>query len=217
MFTLLAHGSSHAKHAAQANMLAEKVSQGLDEQVQVSFLSDNALPEGAKVLPLFLGEGKHMQQDVPALMRSSNASILATPADAADSLADLVVSELTQESKRIHVVFVVYQFTGFEKIVAALYKRAKKCSLVAMATLHGKPNVESVLKNLEQQGIKKVVLQPMLLFEGHSLDVCISMTEQTNMDIEIKPALVNIDGMSDWVTQQFKRANSNKVSHEIIG
>ena len=205
MYVLLTHGSSHAKHASQAKALAEKVSQSLDEQVQVSFLSDKTLPTGANVLPLFLGEGKHMKHDVPALIQAAKANMLTTPSDAAGSLADLVVSQLTQDSKRIHVVFVVYQFTGFEKIVAALYKRAKKCSLVAMAALHGKPNIENVLNNLEQQGIKKVLLQPLLFFEGHSLNACISMTKKTNIEVEIKPALVNIDGMSDWITQQFKQ------------
>lgn len=208
MHILLTHGSSHAKHATQANALAEKVSQGLGEQVTVSFLSDKKLPQDAKVLPLFLGEGKHVKHDVPKLVQDSDAIMLTTPADAADSLADLVVSRLTQDSKRIHVVFVVYQFTGFEKLVAALYKRAKKCSLVAMATLHGTPNVERVLNNLAQQGIKKVVLQPMLFFDGHSLDACIAMTEKTKMEIEIKPTLVNIDGMSDWIAQQFKQGES---------
>jgi len=205
MHVLLTHGSSHAKHATQAKILAEKVSQSLGEQVTVSFLSDKKLPQDAKVLPLFLGESKHVKHDVPELVQGSDAIMLATPADAADSLADLVVSGLTQESKRIHVVFVVYQFAGFEKLVAALYKRAKKCSLVAMATLHGAPNVERVLNNLAQQGIKKVVLQPMLFFDGHSLDACIAMTEKTKMEIEIKPTLVNIDGMSDWIAQQFKQ------------
>jgi len=208
MHVLLTHGSSHAKHATQAKSLAEKVSQGLGAQVQVSFLSDKSLPQGAKVLPLFLGEGKHVKHDVPERVQNSDAIMLTTPADAADSLADLVVSGLTQDSKRIHVVFVVYQFTGFEKLVAALYKRAKKCSLVAMATLHGTPNVERVLNNLAQQGIKKVVLQPMLFFDGHSLDACIAMTEKTKMEIEIKPTLVNIDGMSDWIAQQFKQGES---------
>jgi len=205
MYVLLTHGSSNAKHAEQANKLAEKVSTILDGQVSVSFLSDKNLPERATVLPLFLGEGKHMKQDVPVLIQQSDVSVLPALADAADAIADLVVGELTQTSKRIHVVFVIYQFTGFEKVVAALYKRAKGCSTVAMAALHGHPTIMSVLQNLEQQGTKKVLLQPVLLFDGHSLDACRAMAQQTTMEVEIKSPLVNLAGMDVWIAQQFKQ------------
>lgn len=208
MYVLLTHGSSNAKHAVQANELAVKVSTVLGEQVTVSFLSDKTLPKGAAALPLFLGEGKHQTQDVPALVQASGATMLPALADTADDIASLVVEQLTQITKRIHVVFVVYQFTGFEKIVAALYKHAKGCSLVAMAALHGQPNIASVLQNLQQQGVKKVVLQPILLFDGHSLDLCEMQTEQADMEVEIKPALVNIDGMSDWIAKQLKQGES---------
>jgi len=201
VYVLLTHGSSNAKHAVQANELAVKVSTVLGEQVTVSFLSDKTLPKGAAALPLFLGEGKHQTQDVPALVQASGATMLPALADTADDIASLVVEQLTQ-------VFVVYQFTGFEKIVAALYKHAKGCSLVAMAALHGQPNIASVLQNLQQQGVKKVVLQPILLFDGHSLDLCEMQTEQADMEVEIKPALVNIDGMSDWIAKQLKQGES---------
>jgi len=192
----------------QANKLAERVSTVLGEQVTVSFLSDKILPKGATVLPLFLGEGKHQTQDVPALVQASGATMLPALADTADDIASLLVEQLTQITKRIHVVFVVYQFTAFEKTVAALYKHAKGCSLVAMAALHGQPNITSVLQNLQQQGIKKIVLQPVLLFDGHSLGTCISMAEQNDMEVEIKPALADIAGMDTWIAKQLKQGES---------
>jgi len=163
MFTLLAHGSSHAKHAEQVNVLARQVASILDEQVDVAFLSDETLPKDAKVLPLFLGHGKHLKQDVPALMQSSQATELPALADKADDIAKLIVSQLTQSSKRIHILFVVYQFTGFEKLVAALYQHAKGCSMAAMSSLHGAPNISSVLGNIQAQGVQKVIVQPVLL------------------------------------------------------
>jgi len=206
MYVLLTHGSSNAKHVEQANKLAEKVAANLNEQVSVSFLSDTTLPQGASVLPLFLGEGKHMTHDVPALIQASKAMMLDSLPCIADEIASFLVKQLTQVTKRIHVVFVVYQFTGFEKIVAALYKQAKGCSLVGIAALHGQPNIDNVLQNFQQQGVKKVFLQPVLLFDGHSLDACKAMVEFDGIEVEIQPTLANIDGMSDLIAKQFKQS-----------
>ncbi|MDX8381456.1 MAG: hypothetical protein R8M14_05030 [Ghiorsea sp.] len=206
MFVLLTHGSSHANHALQVKELAEKVSVLVGETVGVSFLSDKALPPNAKVLPLFLGEGSHMLEDVPRMIKAADATLLATMADHADEIADMVVQQLTQDSKRIHVVFTMYQFKGFNKMLTAAYKKSKGCSLVAMATLHGCPTVKSVLRSLEQQGNKKLILQPFILFDGHSLDMCQAAADESTVDVQVNSALANLDGMSVWIAEQFKRA-----------
>jgi len=207
MYTLLAHGSSHAKHAEQVNALAMQVALILDEQVGVAFLSDKTLPKGAKVLPLFLGHGKHLKQDVPVLMQASLASQFPALADVADDIAKLLVQQLTQTTKRIHVLFVVYQFIGFEKLVAALYQQAKGCSMAAISALHGTPSITSVLENIKAQDVKKVIVQPVLLFDGHSLDMCKSLAADIDMDVEIKPALIETEGFAALVAQQFKQGN----------
>jgi len=208
MFTLLAHGSSHAKHAEQVNVLARQVASILDEQVDVAFLSDETLPKDAKVLPLFLGHGKHLKQDVPALMQSSQATELPALADKADDIAKLIVSQLTQSSKRIHILFVVYQFTGFEKLVAALYQHAKGCSMAAMSALHGSPNIRSVLENIQAQGIKKVIVQPVLLFDGHSLDMCKVLAREVDIELDIKPALIETEGFAGLIANILKESKS---------
>ncbi|WP_038249758.1 CbiX/SirB N-terminal domain-containing protein [Ghiorsea bivora] len=205
MYTLLAHGSSHAKHAEQVNALARQVASILEKHVDVAFLSDKILPKDTDVLPLFLGHGKHLRQDVPALMQASKASELPALAEKADDITKLLVEQLTQTSKRIHVLFVVYQFTGFEKLVAALYKQAKGCSMAAMSALHGTPNVSSVLENIKAQGVKKVIVQPVLLFDGHSLDMCKSLAADIDMDIEIKPALIETEGFAALVADILKQ------------
>ncbi|MDQ6967309.1 MAG: CbiX/SirB N-terminal domain-containing protein [Mariprofundaceae bacterium] len=208
MFFLLAHGSSHAKHAQQVTALAKEVSALLEEEVGAVFLSDESLPQGASVLPLFLGNGRHMSQDVPQLMKASDATMLRPLVEAADELANLIIRKLTQTSKRLHVVFVVYQFTGFEKIVAALYKHGKGCSLIAVSALHGQPNINSVLHNIQKQGVKKVLLQPVLLFDGHSLNACKMMAEEAaiekKFEVEIMPVLVGIDGMVELIANRLK-------------
>ncbi|MDQ7002875.1 MAG: CbiX/SirB N-terminal domain-containing protein, partial [Ghiorsea sp.] len=101
MFVLLAHGSKHAVYQQQLNTLAKDVSVILSEPVAVATLSDASLPKGATVLPLFLGQGKHMEQDVPQLIQAAQATMLAPLFEHSDALAALVVSELTQDSKRI--------------------------------------------------------------------------------------------------------------------
>lgn len=204
MFVLLAHGSKHAVYQQQLNTLAKDVSVILSEPVAVATLSDASLPKGATVLPLFLGQGKHLKQDVPTLMQSSQAIPLPALADKADDIAKLVVSQLTQQSKRIHVLFVVYQFTGFEKLVAGLYKHAKGCSMAAMSALHGAPNISSVLENIQAQGVKKVIVQPVLLFDGHSLDMCQSLAKEVDIELDIKPALIESEGFADLVADILK-------------
>lgn len=211
MYTLLTHGSSNAKHAQQAQLLAAQVSALLEKPVAVSFLSDKALAKDAIVLPLFLSNGKHMQQDVPALTQASNATMLPPLLEAVDELAALVIAELTQTTKRVHVVAVVYQFTGFEKIVSALYKQGKGCSLFAISSLHGAPSVPRVLQSLQKQGIKKVVLQPILLLDGHSLDMCKTQAAQVDIEVEIKPALIDIKGFAALVANIFEQGDYEKV------
>ena len=94
MFTLLAHGSSHAAHAKQVKALAEQVASLLGKPVGTAFLSDKALPQGAVVLPLFLGDGKHMRHDVPKLIQSSGAKMLAPLFESADALSSLIVQKI---------------------------------------------------------------------------------------------------------------------------
>jgi sirohydrochlorin ferrochelatase len=64
MKTLLAHGSSDSRHEKQAQLLADNVSVLLGEEVSLAFLNDEKLPDGATVLPLFLGEGKYVREDI---------------------------------------------------------------------------------------------------------------------------------------------------------
>jgi len=205
VFVLLVHGSNNGLYQQQLNALADDVSTILGEKVAVATLSDNALPKGATVLPLFLGQGKHMQEDVAQLIQNAKATMLPPLYEHSDALAELVLGELTQDSKRIHLLFAVYQFTGFEKLVAALYQHAKGCSMSAMSALHGSPNIQNVLNNIAQQGIKGIVLQPMFLFEGHSLTECKKAVQGSSMHVEINPALVKTTGFAALIANILKQ------------
>ena len=86
---LLAHGSSDSIHGEQVRALAENVSSLLNEEVGTAFLSDKKLPQDAQILPLFLGAGKHMSEDIPKLAAVSKCSLLAPLAEQSESIAAL--------------------------------------------------------------------------------------------------------------------------------
>ncbi|MBL4776050.1 MAG: hypothetical protein JKY87_08385 [Mariprofundus sp.] len=206
MKVLLAHGSPDHRHGEQIKALADTVSGLLDSEVGVAFLSDDALPLDATVLPLFLGEGKHVREDVPKLAALSGCTMLPSLSEYADQIGELVVSEMTYETRRINAMFVLYRFAGFEQLAAALYGRVKTCSKHAIASLHSEPSVSSVLKHWQGQGVTPVSLQPMLLFEGQSMDRLRRMTESFDKlsDISIAPVLSEYDGFAALVANCFR-------------
>jgi len=194
MNLLLAHGSPHSLHGEQVRSLANKVADLLDKEIGTAFLGDNTLPKGATVLPLFLGEGKHAREDVPKLASASGCTLLSPLAACSERIAELAVQELTCESRRINAMFVLYRFGGFEQLAAATYAQAKICSKHALASLHSEPSVSNVLHLWQQEGVRPVSLQPMLLFEGKSMDRLRAMTEP--FDTNIAPALSEYDGFA---------------------
>ena len=167
---LLAHGSPDARHGDQVRQLAERASGLLGDEIGVAFLSDTALPAGARVLPLFLGIGQHMRLDVPRLVEASGCKLLPPLADQADRLADIAMELVNGDKGKANALFAVYRFFGFEDLVAALYGQAKKCAKMAIASMHGEPSIASVLELWQQEGVEDVVVQPMLLFDGFTCD-----------------------------------------------
>ncbi len=203
MDVLLAHGSSDGRHVEQVKALACRVSGLLDEEIGAAFLDDHALPEGATVLPLFLGRGKHVREDVPALIAASGCRVLPPLDHLADTIADMAVGQMTKETRRINAMFVLYRFAGFEKLAAALYGRMKICSKHALASLHSEPSVKTVLMHWRQEAVSPISVQPMLLFEGSSMDRMRTMTEA--FDINIAPVLSEYDGFTALIADQFRQ------------
>jgi len=197
MHVLLAHGSADARHAAQVRALAAQVSGRLGEEVGCAFLSDERLPKGAHVLPLFLGEGKHGTTDAPQLAEKSGARLLPSLATHADRIAELAYDRVMAESRRVNALFGLYRFSGFEALYAALHACNRRCTLVAHGALHTEPSVASVLRLWREDGVSPVRAQPMLLFEGRSLD---DMAEQARgEDVEVLPPLSQGDDFTELV------------------
>jgi len=197
---VLAHGSPHSSHSEQVNLLATKVSGLLDEEISTAFLSDGKLPEGAHVLPLFMGAGKHVTEDIPKLIAASNCTQIASLDSHAESIAAMAYDDATRESKRINLLFALYRFAGFQSLVAAIHERNKRCSKVAMASMHSEPSIESVLRLWEEDGIKQVTVQPMLLFAGHTLARVQAMIDSSSIEnISLAPVLSEQEGFAAFI------------------
>ncbi|MDQ6970472.1 MAG: hypothetical protein Q9M16_08180 [Mariprofundus sp.] len=210
MKILLAHGSTASAHGEQLAALAAKVSALLGIEVGTAFLSDDALSKGATVLPLFLGEGKHVYEDLPKLAALSDCTVLSPLANHAEAIADLVLAALTKDTRRIHALFVMYRFGGFEQLIAALYGKAKICSKHALASLHTEPGVDVLLQHWQQEGVKAISLQPMLLFEGHSLDRLQTMVSESNIAVSMAPVLSDLAGFPELIADIFKDGVGDK-------
>jgi len=202
---LLAHGSSDSIHGKQVLSLAAKVSTLLDKEVRAAFLSDDKLPKDAHVLPLFLGAGKHVTEDIPKLAAASQSTLLPSLGEHSEAIVELAYDALTHETKRINVLFALYRFGGFEQLSAALHASNKRCSQVAMASMHSEPSVTSVLNLWHDDDIETVTLQPMLLFPGHSLARVRTMINESAIpDVTVAAVLSELDGFAELVADCFR-------------
>ena len=193
MKILLAHGSSDSAHAKEVVKLAGAVTQLLGEAVEAAFLSDDRLPDGSEVLPLFLGAGKHVSEDIPALAKHSRCRLLPPLGEQSTALAALV------GHAQVKRMFVIYQSEGFEALAGSLRTHG------AIAMLHGKPSVTSILKQLHSGGAAHVTVQPMLLFPGKSLARLRRMIAESTMpDASVAPVLCELDGFTELVASCFR-------------
>jgi len=203
MNVLLAHGSSNASHSEQVQALAAKVSALLGEEVGVAYLNDQQLPQGARVLPLFLGEGKHVREDIPGLIAASHCELLPGLVDQSEAIADMAIDLITRDTRRINALFVLYRFAGFEKLATALYGKMKVCSKHALASLHSEPSVPSLLQHWQAEALNQVSVQPLLLFKGASLVRLQSMMNDIDIEISQGPVLSEHEAFSRLIADCF--------------
>jgi sirohydrochlorin ferrochelatase len=206
MNILLAHGSPDSRHGEQVRKMADKVANILGEQVGASFLNEKSLPEGARVLPLFLGDGQHVLVDTPEFIGASGCEMLPPLANQAARIAEMAFDLVAEESRRVNTLFAIYRFSGFERLTTELYKQSKRCSKVALAALHASPSIEAVLEHWQTEDIKQVALQPMLLFEGHTLDmVRIRVDYAKSPRIKYGPVLAKHEAMPVLIADCLKK------------
>jgi len=201
---LLAHGSSDSGHGEQVRALAERVSGLLGEDVAVGFLSDERLPAGAQVLPLFLSEGKHVREDIPRLVAASECELLPALVEHSDAIADMAIDLITRDTRRISALFVLYRFVGFEKLATALYGKMKTCSKHALASLHSEPSVTSLLQHWQREEMKNISVQPLLLFKGASLVRLEAMMNDSSLQMNQGPVLSEHTLFAQLIADCFK-------------
>jgi len=184
---ILAHGSPDKRHRRQVNELALKVAEQLAEPVRAGFLDDPNLSAGSTVLPLFLGEGKHVLSDVTQLAEESGCRLLPSLAAHADRLA-MMAADLAEVdfSACSPVLFAIYRLQGFERLVAGLYEQKGRFPLMAVASLHGLPALSSILDPWQSGGVRDVTVQPAFLFQGHTMEGLNGCIRETAADMECK-------------------------------
>jgi len=203
---LLSHGSPDEAHRKALEALALRVSDELGGPVSIAFLGD-VLPEGAKVLPLFLTQGRHLRNDVPAMIQSADACLLEGPADNPEEIARMALElAVAARMKQRAVMFVLYRLSGAQALMAGLYECTKKFPLPAVAGLYGQCAAASVLRLWKSEGLKDVLIQPVLLFPGHSMDALKDTAAASGLDIAIGPALCEHPAFPAWLAGRFREA-----------
>ncbi len=206
MNILLAHGSPDTRHGDQVRQLADKASEILGEQVGTSFLSKKSLPRGARVMPLFLGAGRHVRVNASQLIHASGCEMLPPLENQAARIVEMAYDLVTVETRRVNALFVIYSFSGFEKLATELYKQSKRCSKVAIAALHAEPSIKAVLEFWQQDNMKQLTLQPILLFEGRTLDKVLDSVDQTKSpQITLGPVLAAHEAMPALIADCLRR------------
>lgn len=206
MNILLSHGSPDAAHRQSVEELAQTVSAELGEAVGTAFL-DDALPQGARVLPLLLGRGRHADTDVPDMIEAAGPELLTGPAEHPAAMADMAF-ELAQQKrgKQRAVMFAPYRLSAAQALVAELYERSKKFSLPAIAGVHGQCDAPSVLRLWAAEGLKEALIQPVLLFPGHSLQALKDAGAQSGLEVAIGATLCAHPGLAAWLAGRFREA-----------
>lgn len=206
MNILLTHGSGDAAHGESAARLAESVADKLGADVSVFRLGDE-LPKGGCVMPLFLGAGKHLREDVPAMLQASKARRVPGPADDADAMAALLAECPAVVRGRCRaVIFVLYRLLGATALTAALYRESKRFPLPAVAALHGECHWTGVLELWRREGQTEMIVQPALLFPGVSLNELRSQADASGLEVYIGEPLAELPGFVEWVAKQFREA-----------
>ncbi|ATX82837.1 Sirohydrochlorin ferrochelatase [Mariprofundus ferrinatatus] len=190
MRVLLAHGSSDAMHASKVTELAAEVSGLLNDEVSASYLSDKKLPDGAEVLPLFLGAGIHVTKDAPQLAAAANCRLLPALGARTAAIAKLIDNNPVKNS-----IFLLYQRNGFENLFNAFETKG------SIAFLHDEPSLSAVL---QQMHTSRVTVQPLLLFPGRSLARVRRMINDSPIpDAGLAPVLCELNGFAELVADCF--------------
>ncbi|MDT8376645.1 MAG: hypothetical protein RQ867_07910 [Mariprofundaceae bacterium] len=203
MNILLAHGSSDSRHAAQAQLLAEKAAEELGAAIELRFLGSEKMPEGAKVLPLLLGEGWHAKVDLKRLSEASSCAMLPSLSGRSVPVAcmagDLARTTLPGDA---NALFAVYHLEGFEAMTRALKGLTAHFNRLSVVGMHGSSSVIEQLHQWQEEG--DIVVQPMALFEGRTMESVRRSVEQSGIRALIGPVLSSHAAFPAFIADCFR-------------
>lgn len=204
---LLVHGSSHSEHDEAAAKLAAAVAAEAGEAFHIVRLGES-LPAGARVMPLFLTEGKHLREDVPAMLAEARAERVPGPAAFPETMAELIGTQAGEMRGRCRtVMFVLYRLLGATELSAALYRRSKRFPLPAVAALHGECSFVDVLGLWQREGQTEAFVQPALLFPGASLNELKVRAIASGIQVKIGEPLAELPGFAAWIATRFREVS----------
>ncbi len=208
MNILLAHGSPNSSYRQVAEELASRVAKKLGEPVAAHFLDDECPAKGGRVLPVFLGEGKHVTEDVRSMAERFDWRLLPALNESADEVAGLLTAAAGRlDGKARAVMLASYRFTGMQDLVAALYRHSRRLRLPAIAAVHGTPNVADVLELWQREGTGPIALQPALVFPGKSYTRIVETVRKyraEGMEISLGEPLSAQPGFANLLVRLFR-------------
>ena len=207
MNILLAHGSSDSRHATQAQQLADRASTELGEAVELRFLDSETMPEGAKVLPLLLGEGWHAKVDLKRLSEASNCTMLPSLSSRAVPVA-CMAADLAKETLPgdANAMFAVYHLEGFELITSALKGLTARFNHLSVVEMHGSSSVTEQLLQWQDEG--EIVVQPMALFEGRTMESVRRSVGQSGSGALVGPVLSSHIAFPAFIADCFRGSHA---------
>lgn len=209
MNILLAHGSSDSRHGEQAAMLADRAAVILGYSIELRFLSSEVLPAGARVLPLLLGEGWHARKDIVRLAQASDCTMLPSLSQRGGPIASMVTelaSELAADryGGGAGVIFALYHFKGFEAVAEALKTAADAFADSAIASIYDSPDIGESITAMRQRGIEKIVVQPLALFEGKTMNRVREIVADLGGGVAVGRELTAHPDFSDFIAGCFR-------------
>jgi len=203
---LLAHGSSDSRHAVQAEKLAEQASRELGEAIELRFLDSETMPEGAKVLPLLLGEGWHAKVDIKRLAEASNCLMLPSLSSHAVAIACMASDHAKETvSGDSNAIFAVYHLEGFEAITKALHGLSARFHDLSVVEMHKSPNVADQLEQWKER--ENIIVQPMALFEGKTMESVRQMVEESGTGALVGPVLSSHIAFPAFIADCFREGS----------
>ena len=190
-------------------MLAENAAAILGAPIELHFLSSEKLPDGAKVLPLLLGEGWHARNDIVRLGEASACSMLPPLSSHAVPIA-CMAGDLAKEALagKAHAggsaIFAVYHHKGFEPVAAALRGLSARFENIEVIEIYGDPDISRTLQDWQQREFDSIVVQPLALFEGRTMTHVRKVVAESSVAASVGPVLSSHAAFAGFIADCFR-------------